>query len=360
MKKLKVFLGICVLILCLTACSNDTQNTPAFENEDALFAHLNGMWVTENSEDTEYYIFQDGDVYNVRSEELTDVIEDLMDDTMNKQGVDGLVALEYQTVLTTLGNQKLLGKKCRCSIDPTRGMVTLNQGKGTEKNIIVENDTVCVKYKTVDWTKNLSKISETVDFSGESFVTFFDDIKKNYTIPTSKYWLEPLKYGGMIKDNVITYGWSLVSKDEESMVYSLDIPNRSGALSVNKESFVYLEKFSYSTYFGEEEMSFLIMYNPYTASKSEFSITDTRSPNPSELIRHAAIVVQFFPGAPDYVGLQDILLNTLEQVDDSTLSAAKKVNGILYSIKIAKDGSWAQIFVDAPTEFKLTEIMDFK
>lgn len=359
MKKLKVFLWICVLILCLTACSNDTQNIPAFENEDALLTHLNGMWITDDSENTEYYIFQDGDVYNVSGEELTDVIEDLADDILNKYGIDGLATFDYQTVLTTLDNQKMLGKKSRCSIDPARGMITLNQGKGTEKIIIVENNTVCVKYKTVDWTKNLTKISDTVDFSNESFVNFYDDIKKNYTIPASKFWLPPKEYADSIKDSVITWLWSLVSQDEESEVYSLDIPNRTGVFSVNKEVFMYSETFSYSTYFGTEKMSFLIQYDPYTANKSEFSITDTTSPDHNAMIEHAVFVTRNFPGAPDFQELYDMLMNATANVSNNTKTVEKSIGGITYKLSMGTDGSWGQIFVDAPIEFKLSEIMQY-
>lgn len=360
MRKLRVFLGSCILVLCLAACGESAQpQTPKFESESEMLTYLNGIWVTENSEDKEYYIFQDGNVHNISNEDLTESFEDLMDDTLKKQGISGLVKLDYETALSTLGNEKILRHKCIVQIDPAQGTITFQQGKATEKSITVENDTVYSKYKTVDWKESLIKISDTVDFSGENFAKIFDDTKKNYTIPASKFWVAPNEYADSIKDSVITWAWTLVSKDEESAVYSLDIPNQTGIFSVNKESFLYSETLSYSTYFGTEKMSFLIQYDPYTDNKSEFSITDTTSPDPNSMIQHAAFVIQNFPGAPEFESLYNMLMNATANVSGSTMTVEKNVRGITYKLSMGTDGSWGQIFVDAPQTFKLSEIMEY-
>ena len=360
MKKFLVLLGICILVLCLTACGALMPSAaPEFASENEMLTYLNGMWATGSGENAKYYIVQDGNVYDVSGSDLFDLMNDLLNDAFTHKGVDGLIALDYQTVLSKLGNEKMLGKKSKVQIDPSQGTITINQGKGTEKSIRVKNDDVCVEYKNVTSRENLTKISETVDFSGERFASLFDDLKKNYTIPAAKFWLTTKEYADSMKDSVVEYPfWKLVSMDEKSEVYSLSIPNRTGTFSVTEDIFIYSEKFTYSTYFGTEELSTLFIYRP-TAPGSELSITDTASPNPAELILHAAVVTHRFPGAPDSQLLYDTLMKASGSVSSGMKTVEKTISGITYKLHISTDGTGAQIFVDAPEVFKLSDIMKY-
>ncbi len=360
MKKLRMLVVGCILMLLvlgMSACEPSPEPLPKFESEDAMRAHLNGMWAATSEYGTEYYIFQENAVYVIEYWEFGDIMEEYFADILDQYGLDTLICVDYQTVLEELGTEGILGEPQNNAVmDPINGIVSLNR-----RHIATDGETVRVKYESEDDGLILTKISETADFTGENFENLLEDIKKNYTIPASKFWVDTKEYAESIKDSVMTYGWRLVSKDAESEVYSLDIPNQTGVFSVNMESLLYSETFSYSTYFGTEKMSFLIMYDPYAddKSKSEFTITDTASPNPSVMIEHAAFVTQNFPGAPEFESLYNMLMNAAADVSGSTMTVEKTVRGISYKLSMGTDGSWAQIFVDAPQSFKLAEIMEY-
>ncbi len=59
MKKLISILLICVTIMSMTACAN----THRFESESAMMEYLNGMWVVDDANQEEYYIFYDGKIF---------------------------------------------------------------------------------------------------------------------------------------------------------------------------------------------------------------------------------------------------------------------------------------------------------
>ena len=91
MKKTIGIFVLCLLLLCMAACGNNSKsNNTAFASSEEMLQHLQGMWVVDgNADEKSYYIFQDGQIY---------VTTDTMYLAQVKKALDSLSDEERQIV----------------------------------------------------------------------------------------------------------------------------------------------------------------------------------------------------------------------------------------------------------------------
>lgn len=359
MKKFLTAIIVLTVLMGMTACGNSD-----FKSQEDMFAYLNGMWVVDDLDQNEYYIFQNGQVYQIEDWSLKNTMETYMDNILKNSGLDSLYCLDYKTVLAKLTTEDILGNPFSdIEINHKKGTIVLNKDKSNEKHIIIDEGSVHIKNAEEKDTILLKKISDEVDFTDVHFEDLFNAAKNNYTVSTAQFWTDAKEYGNMIKNyNPEVDGWELTTQNETTTIYESSkwVPNISGALIITDTSVTFTKKVSLLNSWTSNidwNPSFTVHYTP-NEGKIIIMDQDNLSLDLPLLIQYAANAVRNFPGAyEDYMELYNILAAEKGTTSNGVFTVEKTINGLTYKIQMGTDGYWAMVTVTANETLKLSTIM---
>ena len=362
MKKVLAAIIVLAVLVGITACGNS-----CFKSQEDMFAYLNGMWVVDDLDRNEYYIFQDGQVHQMEDWSFKHEMETYLDDTLKNTGLEALCRLDYKTVLATLRTEDILGNPYSgIEINYQKGTIVLNKDESNEKHIIVNESSVGIKYAKEEDTTLLKKISDEVDFTGAHFEDLFNDAKNNYTVSTTQFWTNTKEYGAMVKAfNSEVDGWELTTQNDTTTIYESNkwVPDISGSLiitdtlvSFSKEVSLY-NKWTYGIDFNP---SFKVLYTP--GNSVIIQDIDNMSLNMVLLIQYAANAFRQFPGALDHIEVYNLIAKEFENgnytIEDGWAKVEIKVNGISYRVMQGTSGTKGYVFASADETINLSDIID--
>ena len=364
MKKTMVFMLVFALMLSMIACGNDGHNNKQFASGDEMLQHLEGMWVVgDNAEEKTYYIFQNGQIYNLTDTMYSAQVENLLDSALQNSGLDALHLQDFATVSDRMYLSDVAVTPDPVSLYPQNGEIKLYEGKYEQKSIIITEDTVLLAPKDSENAAVMTKLSNTVDLSTEHFEALFNQVIDSYQIPASSFLVSTEEYGEMIKSTISGFDWwNLIWTDEEQQLYTPNealTPINGSKLLITKEDLLYVYKVSVSTGFiGENhEETLTITYSPEEGVFEAIEVNKSLS-NVHTLIAYGLYAVQNIPGA--YTN-PEALYNDMIAMGETTNSvygttATMTANGLKYTFTISDVLTEFEIMVDDTISFK--EVLD--
>lgn len=170
---------LCTLLSCLPACGEP----PRFESEEAMMAHLNGVWLVESkAENQEYYIFQRGELFYTDDTAFRSKVTEYLETTQTNDGREALLNTAFETATKAMMDNNLLGDSLKLdSVDPKAGIVTFDTAADgrTCKKISVGEDSVTFT-DSDNLTFTLTHFVADSTFNHEHFQDIFNTVKKPY------------------------------------------------------------------------------------------------------------------------------------------------------------------------------------
>lgn len=362
MKKKVVLSMFCVLILFLSACSL----TPQFENQDAFFQHLNGVWLIENEEDSHsYFVFEDGQLYCTNDSTFSYALEEVMDNSLNKGSLNALLQLNFKTAITAASKNSLLGSPIETdSVNYKKGTIRFDSDSSDDnlyKQISVKKDAVI--YTDPSGNRySLTKLSDDIDFSGSHFEAIFNKIKADYKVSTSQFWTDTYEYGELIKMyHPEISGWTVTTYTEENIIYESNryVTSITGLLSIMDSELLFTNQVNLTSNW---KPAFSILYSPKENYIAVID-TDNMSLDMGLLVLYATKAVQNFPGALEYLEVCQIIQEEVNKgnytIEDGSMVINKTINGITYLVKEGTNSTQGSVYVSVNETMTVAEIMQY-
>lgn len=180
MKKIICLLvALCALLSCLTACGEP----PRFESEEAMMAHLNGVWLVESkAENQEYYIFQNGELFYTDDTAFRSKVTEYLETTQANDGRDALLNTTFETAANAVFPSSLPGEPIKLdSVDPKNGIVTFDTAADGSTCKKISAGEASVTFTGSDnLTFTLTQFVADSTFNLEHFQNMFNAVKKPY------------------------------------------------------------------------------------------------------------------------------------------------------------------------------------
>ncbi len=353
MKKVVTLLFSCVLLLWLTACGN----APQFEDQYAMLSYLEGMWQLNDSKDVKtYYVFSDGHIYKIDDTDFTTAVEDVLEYVMLNGKLQAFYYTDFSKTLDRISAEDfLMYPETNITYKPESGMIVFDEGTGSEKTLVVSQTNVSLTQpesaSSLALTLTLTKLSDTLDFSGEHFSKLFEKTKNNYKAPSSLLFPTPEMYTNALKEiHPYINDFELVSQEKNSTVYTLDgnLTNSGACLIIGKDSVF----FSEGKPVKDQGAPFVVMYEP--GDSLDLFVSDRRYTSLSTLLKYAEPVLKQLPGT-----LESAELVSLFEKKHATSNGARTfettVNNITYEIIQSTNDKTTAIYVKVANYLEIPE-----
>ena len=324
MKKVLAVLLCFAYAVSLAACTN----TPRFKSKSDMMEHLRGMWAVDDTlNDKTYYVFQDDKIYSFNDIQFSNNIAAYFDSFVSDGNLVALSKLDYDAVISNIGIEGFIGNpEDNTTILPSKGKVILDDGKTYEKSIIITNDGVVITEAGEDASTALTKLSNTVDFTGTHFAELFKEIKKDYAIPIYTFLKTPAEYAQMYVDELI---FEEQTTETSYKLYHIN-GRENGVFAWDDVRFLYSTGKAASS---DGNPTFQLLYTP-SADKPQLIISEKLWPDFEHLLdKYAMPILSGIPGA---IGTEEIM-NRFEQEGKTTngvCTYSTTNNGIQYIITI--------------------------
>ena len=352
------------ILLSLSACDNILSNgqfsTPKFENEEAMYTILNGVWVVDSATQHFYIICQNEKIQHFDGNDFRNITKTQIANTVNIKDVTSLSNLSFEKVLNAITEAILLEAPSYSSIiDPKKGLVTITEG-ATEHQLIVEAESVSIRFQNQSSPIPLKKLSEAVDLSHDEFEAAFQYVKKAYPVSLSAQWMSPRMFGQLIlARETPVQSWILREDSAEATIYTPHeaIEIMSGALMITNEDVNYLCDIHVNSYDPDFKPRFAIIYSPDEGYISVMD-RDNYSLNPLRMVRYGAEAVEVCPGTYDnYVDLYNALASEQPTKTANSYSYQLAFGGLSYNLSVGIDGTWAEFTIRADKDVSLSDYL---
>lgn len=107
---------ILVAIICLSLCScgsSGRQQGKSFDSVESLLSSITGMWLVDDFDKEEFYVFLDGNIYRTNHAAYEYEIERLLDETLQTKGLGAWRSMDFQASFVELDYQDVLREPLR-------------------------------------------------------------------------------------------------------------------------------------------------------------------------------------------------------------------------------------------------------
>lgn len=371
MKKAVILILVCILLLCLTACSS-----PLFESGETMLAHINGLWLVDDTYTPTYYYFKDGQVYRIYEQSFEYDVESYFDSMIENGELEALCRQDFDAVINAITPESIIGKPLsNVQIVYEKNTIILDQGTSSELRFIITKQStqnsgdgdktaaseeliVVVQTPNSAIATPITKISDDPDFSGEYFAKIFRDTKEDYMIPIKSLAYDADTYGNALKAiHPEIKNWILTDKSDRTIVYTKNGSANSGGTYMITDSTLMLSKGGTST---ENGAPFVLMYdlNGVFGQNYHLFIRDKLGSSVKTLLDNAAPLLEGLPGA---LSTKEIL--SLYEQQHRVSSGARlfetTVNSFTYKINQATTGNSTVIYITFPETVSLSSITSY-
>ena len=340
MKKALSLLLALVMSLYLCACGSKEPRGVSFENQDDLLAALSGMWLVEDYEKDEFYVFREGNLYYTNLWAYERDMEQLLQDTLSEDGLDSWRAMDFEKANGELECAQLLGEPLRnVTYEPKKGTVIIDKDREIEKKIIVtEYGAVLMTSHSVYGT-DMTKVADDVSLSGEKFEDIFNRLKTEGTVPKNLFLPTAQAYGELLQNaHGQVWEWPVVSDKDGTIIKSLD-----GTLEANYGSII-LSESSVTLSLGTKDSNgspYTLMYST-SGTGTDLLIRDRMFFDLKSTLAFVSAAVQNIPNALTADQL-NALFNQEATLEGGVYQLEKTVGSITY--KIHQCTSWPDMYI---------------
>ena len=375
MKRTILVFVLCSLLLCFAACGNAgtpaVENNPRFNSNEEMLQFMEGMWVAEDdTEEKNYYVFQDNQICIITDALYSAAVEKLLDSALQNGGLDVLSKQDFETVAKRMYLSDISFVPEPIMLYPKSGEIKLNKGKSDEETIAIINDTVFLKNTATETGVTMKKLSDTTDFSIKAFQPLFDTVKDACEVPAGYILMPTEEYGEMVKTMLTDFSptiWRETRPDENSIVYET-IPEwfAVGKLLISNKEIDLKYAATYDTkYFNAatstfEKISTLkIYYQPERPSVGTMQSSSTKI-NITSLMQYCLYAVKDYPGVyKDSAALYaDMKAHGETKISTYDISTTLKLNGVEYWLTEGPSGTSATFVIQIHDTIPLKQALD--
>lgn len=346
MKKFVTVLMFCLLLVCATACSNNMK----FDSEEAMLAHMEGMWVIDTVlDEKEYYIFQGGKIYTSSDHQYSSQVEQSLEEIANSGNTEAFPYQTFDVVSQRLYVEDLMYLQENVTFKPDKGTIILDAGKGYETRIVIGENAIERFENGNEFGLTLIKLADAPDFKTDHFRELFQAVRDEWTVPiehficTTEEYLTPLAYMHSVIQN-----FTLVSESNGTSVYTLGgiVDDPYGALILSEENIMF--------FFGEDYKGDLLRSVEYRPKGNyNIMITDRTTADLGELLLYTVPVLENVPGAYSKVADMLALYEQQSTVSGGVRSLDVTIEGITYRINRTTDNMETVITIYLPDELPI-------
>lgn len=334
---------ILVAIICLSLCScgsSGRQQGKSFDSVESLLSSITGMWLVDDSDKEEFYVFLDGNIYRTNHAAYEYEIERLLDETLQTKGLGAWRSMDFQASFVELDYQDVLREPLTgVSFQPKKGTIVLDEGKSWEKTLIVSDTGIVLVEGDSEFGVDLIKIADLPTFFGEEFEEIFTRVKMETTVPKSMLLPTVKDYGELLQN---AHGqvreWPVVSRTDDSLIKSLD-----GTLESNFGSFVLTDSMVTLGLGarGAEGNPYVLVYNTL-GTGADLVIRDKLFYDLKTALSFVTPVVQNIPNSLTGEELHDLFMQE-RVLADGVYQFKKTIGSVTY--QIYNGASWPNLYV---------------
>lgn len=351
MKKVLCAILIISVLLSFAACGS-----PRFESEEEMYSYLSGLWRVDTLQQDRYLAFVEGEIYQINAADVSSYIEKKLDNVLKTEGCGALLELQERNVYEEMLAQGKLGVAFEnVEVNPKKGIISINPGEFYEEQIIVEGDHVGIKDVDDEYTLDMDKLSDKIEFPKDKFQEIYRETVENYTISIAQLAYSPEAYGEIVRTiHPEIDSWYLTENSNDLTVYTTSGTTHytGGLFMVSKDDLLFSKGIAAD---GDSDLRVMYDLEGVLAADYELFVHQESKSSPRDVLRYAEPLLQLLPGAPTV----NEIIHAFERngkVSYGMKSFEETVNGYRYMVTQNVTGDNTSFYLYLPTEIKLSDI----